>query len=291
MKYINIARLVVLTVGLAVSSANGAAAGEAFKFDISDGVPDKQVTLIKKGLAIAIAYLDSKYGGAIPPDVQAKITVKIEATGLGNQELGGGGGAATGLDESGPRPYFDVAHEQWAQNTEGRGWTRESDQRKTVVHEYVHGWQSWLGAMDIHYQPLGNWMNEGIAEYIAYNAIIDAKKMSRGNVDKFELNGARGAETDKPLEQFGSSQTSAWPGHVGYLAIDWLIDESPNGRMALRVLAQEIANGASTKKAFATAFGIELDDFYGQFEVWRAIIVKSPGKALAKRPKLVFADA
>ena len=68
MKYINIARLVVLTVGLAVSSANGAAAGEAFKFDISDGVPDKQVTLIKKGLAIAIAYLDSKYGGAIPPD-------------------------------------------------------------------------------------------------------------------------------------------------------------------------------------------------------------------------------
>ena len=61
--------------------------------------------------------------------------------------------------------------------------------------------------------------------------------------------------------------------------------------MSLRTLATEIGHGASTKQAFATAFGIKLDDFYKQFEVWRAVIVKSPGRALAKRPTLILSGA
>ncbi len=259
----------------------------AFEYDIGAGVPDKQVALIKKGIGIAEDYLNRVYGGAIPAGVTAGLTVKIEATGKGNQGLGGGGGAATGLDESGPRPYFDVAHVEWAQNTEGRGWTRESDQLKTVVHEYTHGWQAWLGVLDMHSQPLGNWMNEGIAEYVAYNAIIAAGKMSKRNADRFMLNASSGEETASPLKAFGSSQTSAWPGHVGYVAIDWLVSESPNGPMSLRILATEVAGGRSVKQAFAKAFNIELDDFYEQFEVWRPVIRKSPGKALSRRPKLV----
>ncbi|MDP3316985.1 MAG: hypothetical protein Q8M47_13085 [Devosia sp.] len=276
---------IVLVAGTAMATNVDLAV--AFNYDIGAKVPEKQVMLIKKGLTIAEDYLNKIYGGAIPRGVANNITVKIEATGKGNQEPGGGGGAATGLDETGPRPYFDVAHVQWAQNTEGRGWTRETDQLKTVVHEYTHGWQAWLGVLDMHSQPLGNWMNEGIAEYIAYNAIIATGKMSKRNADRFMLNASSGEETASPLKAFGSSRTSAWPGHVGYVAIDWLVSESPNGPMSLRILATEVAGGRSVKQAFAKAFNIELDDFYEQFEVWRPAIRKSPGKALSRRPKLV----
>jgi hypothetical protein len=66
-----------------------------------------------------------------------------------------------------------------AQNTEGRGWTRETEQLKMVVHEYTHVWQSSLGAIDIHWQPLGNWINEGVAEYVAFNAIIATARCRR----------------------------------------------------------------------------------------------------------------
>ncbi len=271
----------------AIGATTSAGAADTFKFDIGTNVPDKQIVLIKKGLKLAEDYLNRFYGGAISPKASAAITVKIEATGKGNQGLGGGGGAATGLDESGPRPYFDVAHVEWSQNTEGRGWSRESEQLKMVVHEYTHGWQAWLGAMDIHWQPLGNWITEGLAEYVAYNSIIATGKMSKRNVDRFMLNGALGAETGKPLQAFGSSQTSAWPGHVGYLAIDWLVSESPNGPMSLRILGTEIAAGKSVSKAFATAFNIQLDDFYDQFEAWRKVMLKNPASALSRRPKLV----
>jgi hypothetical protein len=111
--------------------------------------------------------------------------------------------------------------------------------------------------------------------------------MSKKNVDRFELNAALGAETAAPLKAFGSSQTPAWPGHVGYVAIDWLVSESPNGPMSLRILATEIGKRKTVDEAFATAFNIELGDFYDQFEAWRQVILKSPGKALARRPKLV----
>lgn len=90
-----------------------------------------------------------------------------------------------------------------------------------------------------------------------------------------------------PLQRFGTTQSPAWAGHVGYLAIDWLVSESPNGMLSLRIIANEIEAGRPVAAAFATAFNIELESFYEQFEVWRTIIVNDSGNALRRRPALV----
>lgn len=263
----------------------------AFIYDIAPDVPAKQVKLIQTALQIGENYIDRVYGGGIPPEARAKITVKIVATGKGNQELGGGGACCTGLAESGPRPFFDVKHPQWAQNTSGRGWTTETDIMKTVVHEFTHTWQSYLGAMTIHAQPLGNWMDEGIAEYVGYSALIDAGRMSQANADKMEFNSSLDAELRSPLASFGRVQTPIWVGHVGYVAIQWLVSGSPNGPRSLRVLAIDIGKGQAVETAFQDAFGLQLSDFYAQFEAWRLIALKDPTHALKRRPPLVRSPA
>lgn len=262
-----------------------------FIFDIGPGVPDKQVALVKEGLAIAREVLDAYYGGDIPADIREHVTVKLEATGKGNQEPGAGGGNATGLSPINdllPRPYFDVAHRDWFQQTNGRGWTQRAEQLKMVVHEYVHGWELWYGHASQYEQPLGNWISEGLAEYVAFNAIIERGKMTKRDVDRFEMNGASDhkQETRYPLKELGSSQTPVWPGHIGYLAMDWLVSESPNGRASIRVLQDELVRTNSVKQAFKAAFAIEMYDFYDQFEVWRQMMLKSPSRALANRPAL-----
>ena len=252
-------------------------------YDIADNVPRNQVALIKAGFVIAENYINAALGGAIPHNVQSQVTVKIVSTGEGNQERGGGGGVATAFAASGIRPFFDVGHVQWNQNSSGRGWSTETDSMKTVVHEYTHGWQSSLGAISISNQPLGNWINEGLAEYVAYSALEDAGRVSWENVRPFMLQGAMQDQLGAPLQEV---QNNTWPGHVGFLAIDWLVSEAPEGSMSLRTIATEIGDGKSLKAAFKTAFNIELDDFYDQFEAWRLVILDNPSKAIANRPPL-----
>jgi hypothetical protein len=270
-----------------------AALESGFTFDVADNVPPAQVEQIEEGLSIARAYIARTFGEDIPLDARKRMTVKIVATGKGNTEPGGGGGAATamamGLDV--PRPFFDVANEQWSQNTQGRGWTTRADNLKTVVHEYAHGWQMMLGAMDINNQPLGNWMNEGIAEYVGYSAMADAGLIKWSDAQRFMLRSSAGEETAHSLEAFGTTQSPAWAGHVGFVALDWLITDTGNGIVALKSLADEINAGRSQRQAFANTFGIELADFYRQFDDWAKAIRANPDSAMAKRPKLVLTQA
>lgn len=262
-----------------------------FKFDIAADVPAERVAEIKEGLAIARAYIAKTFGAEIPADVRRRMTVKIVATGKGNQERGGGGGVATAFaeGESAPRPFFDVAHVQWSQTTGGRGWTTRTDNLKAVTHEYTHGWQMVLGAIDIHEQPLGNWMNEGLAEYVAYSAMADAGLLDWSDAQRFMLRGARGAETDHPLGDYGTTNSPAWAGHVGFVALDWLITDTGVGIQAIKTLADEVAAGRSQRKAFANTFGLELSDFYQQFEAYRALIQADPARAYSARPRLKLA--
>jgi hypothetical protein len=254
-------------------------------FDVAGNVPDDQVDLIKQGLALAQDYLERVMGGGIPHDVRAGITVKIVNTGLGNQEPGGGGGVATALDAGGIRPFFDVGHVQWVQHLEGFGISVEANILHSVAHEWSHGWQSWLGALDFYDQPLGNAFNEGIAEYLSYAALVDAKLLTWDVVDPFMLNGANQShELDGPIRDV---ETAVWPGHAGYLAIEWLVEDAPEGILSLRTLAAEIGAGKSVPDAFRAAFNVELDDFYAQFEAWRQDIVADPANGYENRPALV----
>ncbi|MEO7222334.1 MAG: calcium-binding protein [Devosia sp.] len=250
-------------------------------FDVAGNVPADQEALIREGLDIAADYAARLLGGAIPNSLVDISTIKIVATGVGEFNAP----ANAGMTDGKLRLFFDVAHEQWNQDSSGRGWTTESDSMKTVVHEYTHGWQMWLGAFSNSEQQLGGALIEGIAEYVAYAAMVDAGRMSWANIRPFMLNGAyQSHELDDEVQEV---EKTVWSGHVGFLVVDWLVGDAPSGILSLRTLALEIEAGRSVAEAFRTAFNIELADFYVQFEAWRQIILDDVDAGYANRPTLI----
>jgi hypothetical protein len=75
------------------------------------------------------------------------------------------------------------------------------------------------------------------------------------------------------LRDFGGTTADIWPGHVGYLAVDRLVQAAPNGLLAVRIVCEQVAAGATVPAAFNTAFGTSLDDFYTDFEMWRQELI------------------
>ena len=119
------------------------------RYEIAPGVPGDQVDIIKTGLRMAQDFLDSELGGGIPEAARKGITVKIVATGRGNQEVGGGGACCTAFGETDGvltmRLFIDVAHPHWDFPANSRpNWTVDADRQKIMIHEYTHIWQHYL---------------------------------------------------------------------------------------------------------------------------------------------------
>lgn len=268
---IGIGSLVIVFAGL--NPLDRAMAADEFTYDVGAGVTAADVDLIKTGFEIGQAFLEAHLGGDIAEAIRKQITVKIVATGQGNQELGGGGACCTSSSPTGAiRPFFDVAHPHWT-SSRPSFWPLTSDHYKTVVHEYAHGWQLSLGCLQN--QPLGSWLNEGIAEYVGTEALILRGDMRRVDV----LNHQLGAALDtmrRPLSSFGGPSSDLWPGHIGYVALERLVPRAPLGLASLRVICEQVTAGASVSAAFAGAFGIELDVFYADFEAWRIATLAAP---------------
>ena len=245
-------------------------------YDIAANVPAEQVEIITTGLKMAQDFLDSGLGGGISTEARKNITVKIVATGRGNEEPWGGGACCTALSwTSGSltmRPFFDVAHPHWDFSpTSRRYWTLDADHWKTAIHEYTHIWQFHLGCLSS--RRLGNWLSEGMAEFIAYEAMIESGEMDRSEVMEVMLSRARGSgELSRPLRDFAEGairDIGVWPGHIGFLALHRILPSAPGGILSLRTLCEEVGDGASVPDAFETAFGVSLDDFYADFEKYR----------------------
>lgn len=230
-------------------------------YDVAPNVPAADLALIKAGISEADTFLASYVGGGIPAGIQSRITVKVVATGLGNQERGGGGACCTGLDESGARPFFDVKHPNFDISSPPgiAHWSVSANKEKTAAHEYTHGWAWSLGGITIHSQPLGDWLNGGLAEYIAYSTMISLGKMQMTDVDAFMLSSAiytgEAARCLSFLENSNMSGAGLWPGHTGYLAVKALVTNSTNGILSIRIVNQDIGVGMTFDQAFQHAFG------------------------------------
>jgi hypothetical protein len=176
------------------------------------------------------------------------------------------------------RPFFDVKHIQWTRI--GGNYlpfrTLSDEHIKTASHEYIHSWQNSLGCLTIHNQPLGGWMDEGIAEYIANEAAIQHHLVKKDAVIRFMLQASEGTdEALAPLESL--EHGTVWPGHIGYLAIDYLVSKAPKGILSLRIICEQVGQGVPVEDAFNSAFGISKQDFYKEFqEHINSIYIQTP---------------
>ena len=125
-------------------------------YDIAADAPAEQVAVITTALEMAQEFLDSELGGGIPAEVREDMTVKIVATGRGNQERDPEGPCCTAFGKSSGtstmRPFFDVAHGSWPAGTGGPKYWRP-------IHQYIRNWQHYLGCASHDSHPLGRWLN------------------------------------------------------------------------------------------------------------------------------------
>jgi len=228
-------------------------------FNIGESVPSQDIQDIQTGIERIRVYLRDYMGGDISPEIRKKSVVTIVAAGENR---------TSALDESGIHLWFDVKGIEWARTgSYSTPFQTLSDEHiKTAPHEYIHGWQSSLGCLGYHYNKLGWWMSEGIAEYIATETAFQYNLVKKDAIVKFMLQSAEGTENSVSLQSLESTYSKFWPGHIGYLGIDYLVSKSPNGIFSLRIVCEEAGKGVSADRAFKDAFGISKQDFYKEFQ-------------------------
>ena len=128
-------------------------------------------------------------------------------------------------------------------------------------------WQGELGGNACMLGP--RWISEGMAESLAYRALVADGLIPQTNMDTFTRRQLLTATTHPTLQQLETLwQDSANPYSLAYLAVDRLL--AANGPLPLRAWCQAVGRGEEWHAAFAAAFGESTDAFYARFESFKA---------------------
>ena len=236
--------------------------------DIASDVPSSQLRYISDGFKLAEQYYAKVIGLTLSEEQKDMWKIKIVATGEG--EFGSCCVANDVLN--GGYIFFDVKHPNWI-NADPIYRGQANSAIKIVVHEFTHGIQYEFKVIGSNGNKLPNWMTEGMGEYFAYEAMIWNKEMNRQDVEQFMASAAAFTKVlAQPLEDFIPSKGHPWAGHIGYLAVIGLVEQSGDGAMSLinymQYLQKEDWDHA---QAFEEAFKISTADFYSQFETYRLV--------------------
>jgi len=150
-------------------------------------------------------------------------------------------------------------------------WSADAERKELAAHEYVHLWQGELGGSACMLGP--RWLSEGMAESLAYRALIADGLIGASNLDTFTKRNLNGATTRPTLQQLETQ----WPGaanpySVAYLAVDRLL--AANGPLPLRSWCQAVGRGVEWHAAFAQAFGEDTASFYARFEAFKSVYLR-----------------
>jgi hypothetical protein len=141
--------------------------------------------------------------------------------------------------------------------------------RLIVLHEYFHTVQSRLSTGRGGKIPL--WLVEGTARYVEYGVAGDYGWVDYGRRRTTEVRVARGLESLQTYEEQGGRTSGSDSGAayvVGFLASEYL--ESLKGRHAVqRDFWAALRTSADWRAAFTSVFGISVDQFYADFEIYR----------------------
>lgn len=150
-------------------------------------------------------------------------------------------------------------------------WSAEKNTIIIPAHEFIHAWQYSLGCISLNYQPFGDWMNEGIAHYLAHQMMIKNGILKQNIIEQSMIQGASVmGQMSAPLRDYFGPGSEIWPGHIGYFAVKFLVENSSTGIQSLKIVCEDVAKGVDCEQAFKQNFGLELEEFYSQFESFRA---------------------
>lgn len=168
--------------------------------------------------------------------------------------------------------------------TTSPGWTRASPiigiggpgpikegRYHTIIHEIFHVLQR---EVDGYRGDFPHWLNEGGAHYIAgrglaENNLYDWAKIREGHV----FLAPRVRETLSSMESAAGfyNKPTADNYSLGFLAVEFLTRNLADGGIpALINFWQELGQGTNWRNTFGKSFGRNPEQFYGEFEAYRA---------------------
>jgi hypothetical protein len=228
----------------------------ALAFSAGPGLMAGDINDLHEGVEWAGAYLAANVGGDRTRPASARIAV-------------GDGSERFCCITSGPSFDIVTSNRAWStpQAAAPDTWTADDERAELAAHEYVHLWQYDVGGSAC---MIGGprWLSEGMAESLAYRALVASGRIAAANLDVFtrrQLTSARYV-TLRSLERNWPSDAN--PFAVGYLAVDRLL--AVPAPLALRTYCARVGRGEPWTAAFAAAFGTDVDSFYTRFESFRA---------------------
>jgi hypothetical protein len=233
-------------------------------FSISDEVSSEDEMYVREGIRFAQDYLAGEFGIVVEERtiVNARPTVAENSHVIG---VNGGRwiGIYTGSEEWRTAPPFLRVH--------------------VVVHEFVHVQQRELLGDRVGQTPL--WLEEGLADYFGYQALVDAGLVSATAVEDYVTSSlvyGNWLPELAALEAVDAYQ--AQPANVyslAYLAAKELVEGA--GPRAVVRYYKRVAKGADWQDAFAASFKREPGEFYAAFEATRRSLL-APAYPLAFEP-------
>ena len=111
------------------------------------------------------------------------------------------------------------------------------------------------------------WVSDGLVKYATSAYQAHAGRLDLAEYRRREVNVAR--ITRSPLQDLAVDHPGAIPS-LGFLAVEWLAERA--GEPALFDYYRVLPPATSAEAAFEQAFGLTIEDFYEQFEAYRATL-------------------
>jgi hypothetical protein len=219
------------------------------RFVVAEGVAPEDEWLVREGVRFAHDFVATHLGAA----VQTPFTV----------EIGTNPDPPSSAYAGGNTIVVSPAHRVWLDSS-------PLNRVKIIVHEYFHLVQ--FGLTRNMYDPGPIWLLEGSAELVGFRAVADASLVSfEAVLDRWIAYGLQGPLANTSLADIESATASpdllCCMYELAPMAVHLLVED--RGLAALGDYYGVIGNGMPWREAFASAFGMSVEEFYASFDAAR----------------------
>jgi hypothetical protein len=247
-------------------------AGLPVQLRVQDGVQGRDLSAVTEGLRLVDRYMRTELGRTVRHSVQARV-----AHGNGCRPFESSSSDSIGEADHG---FLCVAtrnlHWQWLVRKDRPAAIAVS------AHEYVHVLQSELGCLGDDAPPRFRWLVEGMAEEVAWRAVISSGLAGKAQVartihaDALPAHGLIGRGL-YPLAAYEQADGADREYALWHLAVRHLLRAAVSAggaprahpEVSLRRFCERVGDGVEWHRAFARSFGMPVGQFYYEFEAFR----------------------
>jgi hypothetical protein len=239
---------------------------------VQDGVKPRELRAVSDGVRLVDRFMKKKLRRTVRRPVEARIARKNGCHPFESSSEGSIGEADDG--------FFCVAT-----NNLHWQWLIDKDLPAAIAisaHEYVHVLQADLGCLATRDNQSFRWLIEGMADEIAWRALISADRVTDAHVlrairyDAFSVHGVSDRGLD-PLSAYERADGADREYALWHVAVRRLLGVAVNAgaapaarpEIALRRFCERVGRGLDWRRAFAHSFGKPVDEFYDEFEAFR----------------------